>query len=786
MATDSILDPLNPQQRAAVLASPDKPLLIIAGAGTGKTRVITHRLAHLVRDHGLAPWRILATTFTNKAAEEMKKRAAYLTMGICAPDFQIATFHSHCARILRREAASVSLDRNFTIADETDQLRAVKAAMEKVGITDKEIKPAEARHIINQCKMRRLDPGEVALYRESPLTEQYDKIYGAYQGILQASNSVDFEDLLLKCVRLFETCPDITEQYQQRFRHVLVDEYQDTNLIQVLLVEFLAKSHRGLTVVGDEDQSIYSWRGADITNLLEFQRRFPEAELVRLEQNYRSTGNILAAADAVISQNTERLGKHLFTEGGDGAPICVMAARDDHEECLGIINLINDLVSPAHKLNYDDIAVFFRVSALSRSIEDALRHHGIPYRMVGGLRFYDRLEIKDLLAYLQIVANPLNQMALARIINSPKRGIGPKTLEAILDCATGTGLSPMDVMIHGHPSLTLGKAALSKVRDFGTIWKSWTEIAQSLRVSEVLEQVLRDTRYEESLGDPQNPEIRSRLENIGELKSALLEFESSFPDPSLQEYLERVTLVTATDELEEGSRCVALMTIHAAKGLEFPAVFLMGCEQGLLPNFRATAERGNLEEERRLFYVAITRARQLLVLSFSRVRLLYGQMRWNDPCQFFIEIPEQILLPIDPSFPKLPSLGTNTAPRIDSDSDYEEIAEPEILSEGRRSAPSDHFDQWLPEDSSGEEPRPTDSSYSARESKSSTSGIQPKTKVPPSKGTWDLGARVEHALLGEGTVTGLSGSGNQMRVFVRFDDGHTCQFLMKYSGLKLR
>jgi DNA helicase-2/ATP-dependent DNA helicase PcrA len=779
LRVDAVLDRLNSQQREAVTADPQNPLLIVAGAGTGKTRVITHRLAHMVRDHGLPPWRILATTFTNKAAEEMRRRAADLMADFSPADFQIATFHSHCARVLRRDGDSISLNKGFTIADETDQLRAVKMAMERLQISERDIKPAEARHVINQCKMRMLGPSEVTQYRDNSLASDYMAIYETYEKVLKESGAIDFEDLLLHTVRLLKTNQSVREYYQHRFRHVMVDEYQDTNLVQVELVDLLAGTHRGLTVVGDEDQCIYSWRGADISNLIEFQNRFPEARLVRLEQNYRSTGNILRAAGTVIAHNTERLGKTLYTRDDDGPPISILAAQDEHEECRGIINSIEELTHKNHGYGYGDMAVFYRVSALSRNIEDHLQTARIPYRLIGGVRFYDRMEIKDMVAYLQVAANPSNQLALSRIINTPKRGIGAKTVESLLQVARQKAVSSFEILINPAQFLDLGKATLSKVEAFGVQLAGWHEATKLSSPAQVLDQILAETRYPESLGDPMNPETKARLENIGELKSALVEYEGQRPEGSLTDWLELVSLMNPADEVPNDGNTVSLMTIHAAKGLEFPVVFVLGCEQGLFPNARAYSERGDMEEERRLFYVALTRARHHLILTRTRMRLLYGQHRWNDPSAFLDEIPMDVLEGLDPWSPSFFTLEQSARREMDSHEPDDIVIDPEILHAGYNPHPP-HLaspDDWLP----AEKP----SLPIPRLSSSSAIGPTANEPAPPIKrGALVLGGRVQHSLLGKGTVTGISGSHENQRVLVRFDDGTVSQLLARFAGLR--
>jgi DNA helicase-2/ATP-dependent DNA helicase PcrA len=625
--------------------------------------------------------------------------------------------------------------------------------------------------------MRMLGPNQVTEYRDSPLSADYAAIFEAYEKVLEESGSIDFEDILLRCVRLLSNSPTILEYYRNRFRHIMVDEYQDTNLVQVELVDLLAGGHRGLTVVGDEDQCIYSWRGADINNLIEFQKRFPEAVLIRLEENYRSTGNILLAASTVIANNTERLGKTLYTRLGNGPPIWMLEALDEHEEAQGIIHAIQEFTSPRHGYSFGDIAVFYRVSALSRNIEDALRQARIPYRVIGGVRFYDRAEIKDLVAYLQVIANPLNQLALTRIINIPKRGIGGKTLEVLLRSVSTTGRSAFDLMSNASTALDLSNAACTKLEQFAAQIARWHELATLQSPSFLLDLILQETRYIESLGDPLNPETKARIENIGELKSALVEFESQRPDATLTDWLEQVSLMNPADEVPDDGQSVSLMTIHAAKGLEFKVVFMIGLEQGLFPNMRAYTERGDMEEERRLFYVALTRARHHLVLSRTRVRLLYGQPRWNEPSGFLCELPTDLLEALDPWNPVI--LPMEDHPDSGFAQDEGPVVQPEIIHNGWSPSQSTS-DSWLPDEPltclSGptlhpaQPPRP----------------ILPSVRTPSQvTGGLNLGARVRHALLGEGTVTGIRGTKDDQRILVRFDNGTVTQLLTKYAGLEV-
>lgn len=761
--SDPILDNLNPQQYEAVTA-PDGPLLIVAGAGTGKTRVITRRLAHLVRDRGVLPQEIFAVTFTNKAAGEMKQRISDLLHQHSIPPghFNISTFHSMCARILRREAVHAGLAPNFTICDERDQISAIRHVMRQLDISEKELKPADAQQVINQCKMRMLGPEGVSEVSSSRFEEQYAAIYRAYERYLAESSAVDFEDLILKTVRLFQENRDVLQAYRRRFRHVLVDEYQDTNAVQVELVFLLAEEHRNLAVVGDEDQSIYSWRGADITNLLNFQKHFPDATIIRLEQNYRSTGNILKAASQVIAKNNERLGKVLFTEGGDGAPLYVIEAHNETDEARAVAYAIEEVVS-RHGYGYNDIAIFYRVGALSRIFEDRMREFRFPYRVIGGIRFYDRAEIKDLISYLQVVANPDNNIALLRIINQPRRGIGDKTVQAVVDWAAQRGISVFAAMREIVATDEIPKAAAGKLGNFLEQIQEWRRFARENPASEVFKKVLEETGYIEALGDPKSIENQSRIDNLEELLSAIVLYEKENPLGGLDGYLENVSLVSATDELDPNEPAISLMTLHAAKGLEYKVVFLVGMEDGIFPSMRAVMDRGDYEEERRLFYVGITRAREILVLSRAQSRVWYGDIKYNQPSGFLRELPPEIIVPMDPYNPMFtPEAGGGA----------EQARWGEALHRRRGTGYGQGRTYGHPSARETlDQPRPT-RPPAAPAARSSYKGIS-------------LGTRVRHPILGEGVITGLSGSGGDIKFMFEGDDGGLYELLARHARLEV-
>lgn len=761
--TDPILDNLNPQQFEAVTA-PDGPLLIVAGAGTGKTRVITRRLAFLVRERGVQPYQVFAATFTNKAAQEMKRRVGELLeeSRLTPGEFHISTFHSMCARILRREAVAIGLSPDFTICDDRDQVSAVKHVMKVLGISEKELKPADAQHVINQCKMQMLGPESVSEVTSSQFEEQYADIYRAYEKYLAECSAVDFEDLILKTVRMFRQNEEVLNRYRRRYRHVMVDEYQDTNAVQAELVFLIAGEHRNLAVVGDEDQSIYSWRGADITNLLDFQKHFPEAKIIRLEQNYRSTGNILKAASQVISKNTERLGKTLFTAGGDGAPLYVIEAHNETDESRAVAYAIEELTS-RKGYGYGDVAIFYRVGALSRIFEDRMREFRFPYRVIGGIKFYERAEIKDMIAYLQLVANPHNNIAMLRIINTPRRGIGDKTVQSIIDWGQSRGVSAYSAMREIIATDQLPKGTAGKIGNFLAQINEWYHLAREARPSEVYQRVLEETNYIAALGDPKSLENQSRIDNLEELLSSILLFEKENALAGLNGYLENVSLVSVTDDLDPDAPAISLMTLHAAKGLEYKIVFLVGMEDGIFPSTRSVMDRGDYEEERRLFYVGITRAREVLVMSRAQSRIWYGEVRYNQASGFLRELPSELLAPLDPYNPIFGA----------GDGGGEET---QNWADGLRRRRGEGYQP------------PAAPVYGHPSSRVSLDQPRAEAAEPAVRSSFrgiSLGTRVRHPLLGDGVITGLSGSGNETKFVFQGDDGGMYELLARHARLEV-
>ena len=629
---------LNPPQREAVLHG-DGPLLVLAGAGSGKTRVLTHRIARLI-DEGVPPWSILAITFTNKAAREMRERVERLA-GDMGRDAWILTFHACCARILRRDIDKLGYKPSFTIYDADDQMNVIKQLCKSMNLDEKRFPPREIRAAISDAKNRVLSPAEWAKESgEDFRAKTISEVYAAYERQLAANNALDFDDLILKTLTLFSEHPPVLAAYQHKFSHILVDEYQDTNMAQYMLVRLIAGESRNLCVVGDDDQSIYGWRGADLRNILEFERDFPDCRVIKLEQNYRSTSNILDAANQVIAHNTGRKEKALWTDAGEGEKIRVYRALDERDEAAWVVRSIEGRMKRGARAG--DFAVFYRTNAQSRVLEEAMVRRGVPYRVYGGMKFYDRKEVKDVLAYMRAVANPDDDQSVRRIINEPRRGIGDATIETLAQFAQREGMSLLSAVISADDSV-LPARALGAVRKFGALMLDLTQAGISLSAGEFLQEVLDKTGYVAAIRASKDPDAQTREENVMELAGAVAEYESQSPEGGLLGFLENVALVTDLDSMGERPEAVTLMTIHASKGLEFPHVIVTGMEETVFPLGRATFEDGLMEEERRLCYVAFTRAMQSLALTFAVSRMLYNQRRNNPPSRFLSEIPERLI-----------------------------------------------------------------------------------------------------------------------------------------------
>ncbi|WP_049051673.1 DNA helicase PcrA, partial [Enterococcus faecium] len=730
-----------PRQKEAVLHT-DGPLLLMAGAGSGKTRVLTHRIAYLIEEKEVNPWNILAITFTNKAAKEMKERVnAILASG--GEDVWVSTFHSMCVRILRRDVDFIGYNRNFTIIDSSEQLTLMKRILKELNIDPKKYDPRSILGTISQAKNSLQTPQDFAKMQGSYYEEIAAKCYAAYQKELQYNQCMDFDDLIMNTIRLFEEHPDSLTYYQNKFHYIHVDEYQDTNHAQYTLVNLLAGRFRNLCVVGDADQSIYGWRGADMQNILDFEKDYPDAAVILLEQNYRSTKNILSAANQVIENNSNRKPKNLWTENKEGNKITYYRADNERDETRFIVDRMQEEIRSNHR-NYGDFAILYRTNAQSRVMEETLLKANIPYKMVGGHKFYDRKEIKDILAYLNVLVNPQDSISFERIVNSPKRGIGPGSIEKLRSFAS----------LHEWPLLeaaqnvdlaNIGGKAGQQLGAFGEMIQEVTQMIPYLTVTELTKEVLDRSGYLEDLKIQNTLEAQARIENLEEFLTVTQEFDKQFeqqneedadaPEEKLTVFLNDLALVSDIDNLEEDASQVTLMTLHAAKGLEFPVVFLIGLEEGVFPLSRALMEESELEEERRLAYVGITRAEEALYLTNAFSRTLYGRTQYNRPSRFVEEIDQELL---------------------------------EI--EGMR-------------------PTPKKTPVFAK--KTAYSYKQPETAVVPSKSatggennSWKPGDKVKHKKWGLGTVVRVSGTSKDLELDVAFPSQGVKRLLAAFAPIE--
>jgi DNA helicase-2/ATP-dependent DNA helicase PcrA len=639
-AADGLVSGLNLSQREAVLHVKG-PLLILAGAGSGKTRVITHRIAHLIGAHGVAPWQIMALTFTNKAAGEMRSRVEKL-VGLSSQEIWVSTFHAACARLLRRDIEHLGrYDRGFVILDAGDQSGLIKECLRELNISPERYAPQAIAGRISRLKNQLVTAEQFAAGAQNfGFEEQVQRVYPLYQKKLTEQNALDFDDLLMQTVRLFEGVPDVLRYYQQKFRYILVDEYQDTNHAQYRIIRLLAAEHRNLCVVGDDDQSIYGWRGADISNILSFERDYPDCAVVKLEENYRSTGSILKAAGVVIDKNTARTGKRLWTQREAGEKLTYVESGDETQEAALICQTIRRMRLSAG-WDYRDMAIFYRTNAQSRAIEDALRVEGIPYQIVGGLKFYERKEVKDLLAYLRLLVNPRDSVSLRRVINVPPRGIGKVTVDKLAAHAEARGTPLYEALGEMLATGMLSGAVAAKVKQFYTLAEGLRELVATSSVAELIRELIERTNFLDQYGTTGEDEMRRQ--NIQEVITAADDFEERSADRSLLSFLDQTALIADQDTIVDDAGRVVLMTIHTSKGLEFPVVFISGMEDGIFPHRRAFEDTSELEEERRLCYVGMTRAMDRLFLSSAVRRRIYGTELYNPPSMFLHDIPADLL-----------------------------------------------------------------------------------------------------------------------------------------------
>lgn len=641
LVEEDIISGLNPEQREAVQTI-NGPILILAGAGSGKTTALTNRIVNLLYQD-VSPWSILAITFTNKAAKEMKERVVS-KIGSKAEDIWISTFHSMCVRILRKDIHHLGYNKNFTILDSTDQLNIIKQIMKELNIDVKKFEPKAILATISNAKNELKTPEMYEKIAADYFQQQVLQVYKRYHQILKVNNSLDFDDLIMLTVQLFQNNSEVLDYYQNKFKYIHIDEYQDTNRAQYILTSLLASRHKNICVVGDTDQSIYSWRGADINNILSFEEDYPNAKIIFLEQNYRSTKNILKAANALIKNNLQRKEKNLWTENDTGKEITLFSAMNEQEEAYFIAEKIESYLKEGKKLS--DFSVLYRTNAQSRVIEEVFMKTKIPYRIFGGTKFYERKEIKDILAYLRLIANSDDDIGLRRVINVPKRGIGSVTIDKIADYASSQNIS-MHNAIMTADFIGLNGPTTKKVVKFAELLNSFSAEKNNLSVTELTEKVLEETKYIEELQNEKSLEAESRIENIGEFLSVTSQFDSNNEDNSLETFLSEVALVSDLDnENKYQGEQVTLMTLHSAKGLEFPVIFLTGLEEGIFPHKRALMDEEEMEEERRLAYVGLTRAEKDLYLCNASSRMIYGKKVINSPSRFISEIPEELIFDV--------------------------------------------------------------------------------------------------------------------------------------------
>ncbi|MGG7621318.1 DNA helicase PcrA [Bacillus coreaensis] len=645
--TDKLLNGLNPEQQRAVKTT-DGPLLLMAGAGSGKTRVLTHRIAYLMVEKQVNPYNILAITFTNKAAREMKERI-YSMMGGVADEIWVSTFHSMCVRILRRDIDRLGYNRNFTILDTTDQQSVVKTILKEKNLDPKKYDPRAILGAISSAKNELIGPEEFAKNAGGHMDQIVADVYELYQKRLRKNQALDFDDLIMTAIQLFQRVPEVLTFYQRKFQYIHVDEYQDTNRAQYMLVKLLAQRFQNLCVVGDSDQSIYRWRGADIANILSFEKDYPRSEVILLEQNYRSTKRILFAANEVIKNNLNRRDKNLWTENAEGNKIFYYRADSEQSEAQFVAGKIKEAVQSG-KRKYSDFAILYRTNAQSRVMEEVLLKSNIEYSIVGGVKFYDRKEIKDTLAYLRLIANPDDDISLTRVINVPKRGVGSSSVDKIANFADMHDMS-MFQALGSIELIGLSPKITKACREFYDLINNYTHMQEYLSVTELVEEVLEKTGYYEMLKAEKSIEAQSRLENLDEFLSVTKNFEEGNDDKSLIAFLTDLALVADIDKLDEDGKqvdTVVLMTLHSAKGLEFPVVFLLGLEEGVFPHSRSLMEEAEMEEERRLAYVGITRAEEELFITNAQMRTLFGRTNMNPPSRFIGEIPADLIDGLEP------------------------------------------------------------------------------------------------------------------------------------------
>ena len=767
---EDILKGLNDKQYDAVINT-EGACLIIAGAGSGKTKVLTHKIAYLIQEKDVLPWNILAITFTNKAANEMKERIVGL-VGDVAQDIWMGTFHSICVRILRKFIDRIGFESSFIIFDTSDQRTMIKGCLKDLNIDDKMFTDRSVQAEISNAKNQMLEPEQYSVQANGDFRkEKIATIYELYQKRLKENNVIDFDDIINYTIKILKENEDVLDYYANKFKYVLVDEYQDTNKAQFTLISLFASVHGNITVVGDSDQSIYAFRGADISNILNFERDFKNAKIIKLEQNYRCTGNILEAANSVIKNNETKYKKKLWTENEKGNLPKVYSAENEYDEGSFIVEQINRLRREEY-FKYSDFAILYRMNTQSRAIEDILRREDIPYKIIGGLKFYERKEIKDIISYLRLIQNPSDNLSLKRIINEPKRGIGKTSLENIETLANQNSISMYEV-IKNADQYGLNRVFINS-REFISVMEELRAKKDDLVISELIKQTLKKTGYTKALEDENTVEAENRIENLEEFLTVAMEFEEESADNGLSEFLEGITLSSDIDNMEETDETVTLMTLHSAKGLEFPVVFLVGMEEGIFPGYKSISEQKELEEERRLCYVGITRAKQYLFLTCSKQRTIFGSTSCNPISRFLKEIPKELLDGYEEA------MGDNS----NKENNFEDSKFSWTYgSKNAGTIKSYKIEKQEPVMASAKSNE--DSNFVFRTAESFLNSLKKPVGQNVDLSKYGEGVRVFHKKFGEGTISGVEPEGDDLKVDIQFDKVGHKRLMAKFAKLEV-
>ena len=770
---EEILKGLNDKQYEAVVNT-EGPCLVIAGAGSGKTKVLTHKIAYLMGEKNILPWNILAITFTNKAAKEMKERIELL-VGDAAKDMWVGTFHSICVRILRKFIDRIGFDSSFIIFDSSDQKTMIKQILKDLQLDDKIFTDRSVMSEISNAKNEMLEPDTYAVKAHGDFRkEKIAEVYERYQKRLKENNAIDFDDIINYTIKILMENPDVLQYYSNKFEYVLVDEYQDTNKSQFTLVTMLASKHGNITAVGDNDQGIYSFRGADISNILNFEKDFPGTKIIKLEQNYRCTGNILKVANAVIKNNEVKYDKKLWTENDVGNLPKVFSADNEYDEGRYIAEQIEHLIRE-EKYKYSDFAVLYRMNTQSRAIEEILRREAIPYKIVGGLKFYERKEIKDIISYLRLVQNPADNLSLNRVINEPKRGIGKTSLDKIAQIAEENNMSMYQV-IKNAEVYGLNRVYLNS-REFIDCMESIIAKKDELTISELVKKILKDTGYTRALENENTIEAENRIANLEEFLNVAVEFEEESADNGLSDFLEGITLSSDLDNMEEAEESVTLMTLHSAKGLEFPVVFLVGMEEGIFPGYKSIGEQKELEEERRLCYVGVTRAKENLFLTNSKQRTTFGSTTHNPPSRFLQEIPKELLDGYEDAVISMPKKEN-----IFGDSGY-------TWSYGSKNNGNiKTYKTTEPQyatSAAGVQKNSGTTGFVFRTAESFLNNIGKKSNNNIDFSAYQSGVRVYHKKFGEGTINYVEPEGEDLKVDINFDKVGHKRLMAKFANLEV-